>query len=229
LVLFWNNRESNHHPIAKCNVTARWAVQKQEPGFMSISGATSNAWFPPWITQAGHTAAGSTTPAQPSETGTTAQSGTSTGDLFQQLASDIQAVLVQGQDGGTTQAATAAGTSTSPSDPTQQLVAALQAIYTQVQANQSGQSGSDPTQTSATGQADPTGHVHGGHHHHSHQADAASGSGDMSGDSADASSGNASTSGSVQSLSQVLAANIMQAIQAYASTTAATTVPGVTA
>jgi hypothetical protein len=197
----------------------------------TVQGNESTAWFSP-----------TTLPTGPSALGAA--------DPFQQLSSDIPALLVQAQGGTATRAASTAGTAstastsaasgavggnaigaTAAADPEQQLATDLQSLLAQFQSTDagSGQNG----QTAGTGQVQP-------HHHHHHQGGgheattAASGIGGATtaspttASSAATSSGTAA-SGSDQMLSNTLAADIMQALQAYGSTTPAAIGPALTA
>jgi len=85
--------------------------------------------------------------------------------LFQQLAENVQAVLLQGLGGtGTTGASAIGGTTTT--DPAQQLASSLQSIFAQLQASASG---NDPsTQTASINQGNPTAGQPQPHHHHHH-------------------------------------------------------------
>jgi hypothetical protein len=119
---------------------------------------------------------------------------------FQQLAAGVQAVLAQGQSA-------TAGPAT---DPAQQLATALQSLYAQSQATQS--NGDPGVQSPTTGQANATEPPH-----HHRAADATSSSGTAS-TSPTAASGN----------TQTLTADMMRALQAYASSSSATSSIGLT-
>jgi hypothetical protein len=167
---------------------------------VSISSPQSNNWLPPYLPQTSQTSV-----AAPL-TGSSPQTSTST-NPFQQLATDVQAVLAQGQS-----ATNSPATSSTTTDPTQQLATDLQSIYAQLQASQSG--GEPGEQTPTTGQANATGSTH-HHHRESH---------------ANSSSGTASTSptSSPGNTSQALTADMMRALQAYASSSSATSSIGLT-
>jgi hypothetical protein len=214
---------------------------------MSISSLMAYLWPQPGAAQTDATAAGENATTPPAETGTAAPanptaptpaqntSGTGTSDLFQQLASDIQAVLLQGQDStttpisGTNTASASAATSTSSgTDPADQLASDIQAIYAQSQSNQT--TSTNPQQVNL-GQPDQTGQVQ-PHHHHHHHGGATEASAGATGDSTTSSSTAASGSGvpgNIQNASQILEADILQALQSNGSTTPSTNNPGVTA
>jgi len=131
---------------------------------MSIGSLASNTWTRHHPPQSGISSVGgaNATPSGAgncsSATASSSPAGTGTGtpasgitNLFQNLASDIQALLVQAQGGGTTQAATAngSGTTTPASGTTatgttsattteQQLASDMQSLLAQLQGNQAG-------------------------------------------------------------------------------------------
>lgn len=200
---------------------------------MSISNVSSYLWPPP-PPQPGVTApttdGGSST--QSSASGSANAQGTWASD-FQQLAADIQAVLVQGQGAANTSATTAASTTaaastaaagtasgTSSADPARQLATDLQTIASQLQAS-NGQS--SPTGgPGAAGQGEPHHHHH--HHHHGGGSEAAS-----SATSSGSSSSGSSASNDIQNVATTLAADIMQALRSYGSSATSTTTPGLVA
>jgi hypothetical protein len=177
---------------------------------LSIVGITSNASSVSFLSQAG---SGS------------AASGTST--LFQQLAADAQAVLLQGS-GAAVQPAAATGSGVTGSatitgaTPEQQVATDLQSFFTQLQSMQAGSDASAQsatgTQTASTDQPQP-------HHHHHHQSDGSSADANGNGGTSASSSASASQSSTPngdQSLSEAFAVSIGQALQAYSSQGAAT-------
>jgi len=174
---------------------------------VSISSVQSSNWIPPYLPQPSQTNLAA--PLTGSIPQNSASSTTQT-NPFQQLAADVQAVLVQGQ---TASSATAA--SPTATDPTQQLATDLQSIFAQLQATQSG--GDSSAQTPTTGQASPT---EPSHHHH-HEADGTSSSGTASGSPTAA-------SGNLPNVAQALTAQMMRALQAYASSSSSTASIGLT-
>jgi hypothetical protein len=174
---------------------------------MPISSLQSCNWIPPFVSQSN----GDKSPLPSvAAQGNAAPAGTSTTKTnpFQQLAADVQAILVQGQN------ATTSGGSATASDPTQQLATDLKSIYAQLQGTQAdGDPAAKAGQPNATEQG----------HHHSHHHDA--------GGSTSASSA-ATSSDNIRSVSNALAADIMHALQAYASSTSSSssssTIPGLT-
>jgi hypothetical protein len=226
---------------------------------MSINSSSPYVWPQPFQWQSDVGATGGNTAAPAAETGTTTQGNsntpssgqttprTGTSTLFQQLAADIQAVLVQGQGTSTTPTSSTTGTSTedttvpaslggetTATDPADQLATDIQSIYSQIQANQADTE--TTTQTAATGQLDPTTQAQ-PHHHHHHGGDAQSsetsavgtaGTSSTTASTSTAASGNSVPSG-IQTASQALAADILQALQSYGSSSSSTETPGVTA
>lgn len=226
---------------------------------MSINGLTSYVWPQPFPSQSGVGATANNPPVAPAGTSGTTQGNTAapwssqnspesgTGNVFQQLAADIQAVLVEGQGATATPAAATTGTSTAPStsvasttggtatsDPADQLAADLQSIFAQMQSSQpAGDAGAQPPaagQAAAAGQGQPHHHHHGGHA----AAGASGGTGTGSISAATSTSSAAPAPGApansgIQSASQALAASVLQALQAYDSTTSSTLAPGLTA
>jgi hypothetical protein len=163
--------------------------------------------------------------------------------MFQQLAADIQAVLVQGQaysatpaTGSTTTSGGAAGTNTAEgttaTNPAQQLASDLQSIYAQLQGNAT--NGDPSTQEASNAQATPNGQTQPHQHHHHHHMSSGASTTSASDTSATAtsstsSSGNASASDTVQGVSQALSAAILQVLQAYGNSTASSASLGLTA
>jgi hypothetical protein len=182
---------------------------------VSVNSLTSYLWPSPYPPQPG--VEPNATPASGAQSSVTAPTPgqnspeTGTGNLFQQLTADIQAVLVQGQ--GTSATPTTSGTSTAT--PADQLAAEVQSIFSQMQTSQPGTQSSDQTQT--TGQVQPH------HHHHHHGGGAPAAASQASGSSSSSASNN------VQTASQAFAADIMQALQAYDTTTPSTAASGLTA
>jgi hypothetical protein len=229
-------------------------VQQQEFVIVSIGGVTTNPWNDPYPALASSGAAASDlftvavvsdSVVQPSAAGPSAggtsvfptQSITGTqptpgGDLFQQLTSELQAVLLQNQiaDAQPVGPGAAAGIATTPHGATassaEQAAINAQAFLTQPQAGQSG--GGVNFQQSATIQAPATGAVASGdepqtHHRHHHSGGSSSGGGNPG----EISVSSAASSGNVASASdrngaQAFAADIARVQQAYAGQAAAT-------
>jgi hypothetical protein len=174
---------------------------------LSILNITSNPLTVPYLSRA---STGSTTSA--------------TSTLFQQLAADAQAVLLQGSNaaaqpapgtGATTGSATNVDGSTAALAPQQQQMASsLQSFLSQLQEFQAegGPSTPSETQTTSADQAQPR------HHHHHRQFDGSSTDASTSGGTSAASPASASqnsASSGDQTLSAAFAASIGQALQAY--------------
>lgn len=219
---------------------------------MFIGSLASYLWTSPFLSPPGGGAATGTDPAPSSAFFNSIQAGlgtsgsnrdaSGTATPFQQLAADIQAVLVEGQGAAATSTTSTAGTSsgsgttatstaggTTSNDPAQQLAAAMQAIYAQMQGSQSG---SDPSmQASATNQTDATSEIQPHHHHHHHGGGTSAGASET-GETTASSTGTApgtSASSNVQAASQTFAADVLQALRAYASTGSSTASSGLTA
>lgn len=173
---------------------------------MSISSLQSYSWIPPYLTQSASGASQSSLSA-PIAGGTPQTNGSSTtqSNPFQQLAADVQAVLVQGQSATATTSA-----SSTPSASAQQLATDLQSVYAQLQATQSG--GDPGAQTQSAGQANATER----HHHHNQDS------------SATTSTSSAAAPGNMPNVSQALTADMMRALQAYASSSSATSLTALT-
>lgn len=229
---------------------------------MSINISSSYVWPQPFQWQAEVGATGDSPAIPAADTGTTTQDnsttpssgqtmpGTGTSTLFQQLAADIQAVLVEGQGTSTSSSSSSTGTSTvdttvpaslggetTATDPADQLATDIQSIYSQIQANQADTE--TTAQTTTTGQLDPVGQMQPRHHHHQTgeaQASetsavgigATTGTSSTTASTAAAASGNSVPSG-IQTASQALAADILKALQSYGSSSASTEAPGMTA
>jgi hypothetical protein len=182
--------------------------RSQESDIVSVSSLQSNNWIPPFVPQPGSASSQSSVFAsiiggsaqRSSNTSSTSASSATETHPFQQLAADVQEILSQGQNATATTSANATTT-----DPTQQLATDLQSIYGQLEATQS--DGNPGTQTPAGAQSNGT-----APHHHHHDA------GGTSSPSSTAASGN------VPNVAQTLSAEMMQALQAYASSTSATSV-----
>jgi hypothetical protein len=236
---------------------------------LSIGSITSNPWNIPYTSQASIGSAAndfftvpaisdSTVPSGSPQTNINtngpnlATSGTGTpssgsGDLFQQLAAEVQAILLQNQTDAMAQpvstsapgpvsnsATTSAGGGSADVTLEQQLAADLQSSFNQQPITQVG-SNPNPTSataTSATSPADSTGQTQPHHHHHHHpQSGESSTDADSSGGTAGSSSPFASqnsTPGIDQSLSEAFAASIVQALQAYSSQSPATATTSLT-
>jgi len=232
---------------------------------VSIGSVQSNSWPDPWA-QAASAQSGSAQAAQDGTSASTGvgsaqgsfgpptpsgpwsnQSGSATGSAsanpLQNLANDIQAMLIQAQASSATQTAgTAAATSATQTAGTQtatttgattsvsleqQTATDLQTLMSDLQASTS----APPTaQTASTNPADPTGQTEPHHHHHHHGGGEASGASPASGTTASSTTPAAEspTSSSDQQVSQVFAADIEQALQAYSGTAAATAMPSLT-
>ncbi len=205
---------------------------------MSVGSISSNTWTSPYAPRSvlGSACGDFAPPA--TEAGNTASatsiSSTGTTNPFQQLAADIQAMLVQAQSGtaapaastAATSAATATGGTTAVS-PEQQLATDVQAMLAQLQ---SGQAGNGTTAQTATAGQEGVGEVHPHHHHHHHEGGSLPGGDATSSTVASTStSSGTSMSSSDQAVSQAFAADIAQALQAYASLPSTTAVPGLTA
>jgi hypothetical protein len=241
-----DRRNSPGSPLAPWLQCHR-ADDEQECRIMSISALASTPWSPPTpsSTDAGAASAINwpspqwTTGSITQGTNDLVQSGTaSASNPFQQLSGDIQALLVQAQSGsGTTTApttATATPTTLTPTTltPTQQLAADVQTILSELQG--SGSSGATATQAgtpqaSAAGQAQP--HHH--HHHHESGADttsatAATGTATSTGTTPAAPSSSSASSADA-AVSNVFAADIVQALQSYGSTSSSASSIGLTA
>lgn len=229
---------------------------------MSIGSIASNSWIPPFRQQPGAAGTWSTAPPTPPDTSVPqptiapwpSQSASGTGaqvtpptSPFQQLSTDIQAILLQAQGASSTQTASATtaasttGGTTAAATPEQQLATDVQTLLAQLQDGQSGSATSGQTasasQTGATTAAQPH------HHHHHHHA----ASGEEGGDAVGAAGGttpttatsantppDASTSASAapssdRTVTQAFAANIMQALQVYGGTSSTGTGSGLMA
>lgn len=162
------------------------------------------------------------TPLNPNGTSSSASGSTSgvSADMFEQLAADIQAVLVQGQTSSAAPAAagTNTATATTPADPAQQLAADLQSVYAQLQGNTADAAAPSPVE--ANNQATPANQAQPQHHHHHHH---------MESDTATAGSTSTSAPDNIQGVSQALSAAILQVLQAYGNSTSASTSFGLTA
>ena len=195
---------------------------------MSIGSIASTIWAQTTQVSATLDTAWSAASPSPSVTGTPGGSAAAaagqTGSVepFQQLASDIQALLVQAQGGTGTAATAAATTATTATDPEQQLATDLQSIMNQLQGSQTGAQTASAEQTGATGQAH-------GHHHHHHHEDTDTDASAATEASATTSATTTTASASNQAVSQTLAADIMQALQAYGGTGSTLAVPTLTA
>ncbi len=169
-------------------------------------------------------------------------------DPFRQLSSDIQALLVQVQGSTAAQAASTTGTAststgssavgtnaigaTDAGNAEQQLATDLQSLLAQSQNTDAG--------SGQNGQTAGAGHVQPHHHHHHRQgggqeaSNAAAGAGGTATASSTTASSATTTSSTAASgsdgmVSHALAADIMQALQAYGSRIPAATGPALTA
>jgi hypothetical protein len=210
---------------------------------MSIGSIVSNTWTPPPFRPQSTDGFANAAPAWVSSTSTaTGASATGAANPFQQLSADIQALLVQAQGGiATTAAAITGNATTAPvasaaganasgattaTDPEQQLATDLQSLLAQLQNTNTASGQNDPT--AGTGQVQPHHHHH---HHHggggqeaTNQASAAGGTTASSTTASPTATASGTTaSASDQVVSRSIAADIMQALQAYGSTTPAVT------
>ncbi len=177
---------------------------------MSIGSIASTIWTQTTQLSSYPGDALTTASSAPGTQGGSAVAGqTGSGNPFQQLASDIQAMLVQAQGGtGTAAAATTATTGTTASDPEQQLATDLQTLMNQLQGSQSGTS-----QTASAEQTGATGQAHG--HHHRHHEDTDTDASAATQASATTPPSGSTASANTQAVSQTLAADIVQALSAY--------------
>jgi hypothetical protein len=152
---------------------------------------------------------------------------------MQSLASDIQAMLLQAQGASAAVSGTGTAGGTTAITPEQQAATNLQTLMSDLQAGTStSPNAQTQTQTASANPAAPTGQTEPHHHHHHHggggeggDALAAAGSSTASGSTATTTSSSTSDDGQV---SQVFAADIAQALQAYSGTSATTTMPSLT-
>ncbi len=213
---------------------------------MSIDSIASSTWARPFASQSGVGGVGQADPPPPPNAGGTIQdspsisgstSAVGIANPFQQLASDVQALLVQAQGGTAPTTATSATGTTTGAGPEQQVATDLQTLMAQLQA---GHTGSDPNaQAGTTGQTGATSQAQPHHHHHHHGGgtgagmDAATQIGATSASSATtasaATSAGTAASASDQTTSRAFAADILQALQAYGSKASGAAVPGLTA
>jgi hypothetical protein len=187
---------------------------------LSIAGTMSNAWTIPPSSKRG---LGSTTPAAITPFSP---------DLFQQLAANAQALLLQGpsavaqpasatgSSAGVAGSGTSAGSTTNAGGGTataaleRQLATDLQSFFGQSQSIQPG--GHSDAQAGSTTQTTAAGQTQLRHHHH--QSDGSSADTNTSGGTTVSSSTSTSqSSSSDQILSEAFAATIVQAIRAYGS------------
>jgi hypothetical protein len=145
---------------------------------------------------------------------------------FQQLASDIQAMLIQAQ-GSTTAQTAATATPTTASGATadstgQNLATNLQTLMNDLQSG-----GTPNAQTASTNPADPVNQTGHHHHHHHHEDDGnASGATAVAGSSPPA--GATATTSDDHAVSQLFAADIAQAIRSYGGVSASSMMPALT-
>ena len=204
---------------------------------MSIGSLQSNPWPNPWDTAtaaqtgtAGNAAAASeisqfeeTVTAWASNGALSGQDATATNapsaNPLQNLASDIQAMLIQAQS--------AAGADDTPTtaDPVQSVATDLQTI---LGGSQSG--GAANSQTANANPTAPTGQTEQHHHHHHHhdgdgEANAAT---DVAAASGSAGAGSPTTTqlSSDQAVSSIFASDIAQAIESYGSNISSTAISG---
>ncbi len=212
------------------------------------SAASASANSSPWST--GSTAApGVATPVQGSfdalqqggpwssqdDTGTTGASASSSNPL-QNLAADIQAMLIQAQSTAATESQTATATTaaqpatavsatsggTAAVTPEQKLATDLQTLLSDLQP-----ATTPATQTANASATDATGQTEHHHHHHHHggggNASAATDVASTSTTSGTTAATTGSTTSGDQTASQIFAADIAQALQAYGGVSPATT------
>ena len=196
---------------------------------MSISALASTPWSPPASssTDTGGTSginwpsAQWTTGSFTQGTNDLVQSGTAPAATpFQQLSGDIQALLVQAQSGSGTGA-----TTTTATTPAQQLAADVQTIMSELQAGGSS-GGTTATPAGTATQANATGATRPHHHHHQHEGGTSATS---TAASSTATTQPASISSADAEVSNVFAADIVQALQSYGGTSTSASSIGLTA
>ncbi len=226
---------------------------------MSVGSIASNTWTPPLPPQpVPGSACNPFSTASGAATSMTMGSSPASGstDPFQQLASDIQAMLLQAQGGTAAPAATSVGSATTAANaaggstvanPEQQVASDAQAMLAKLQSGQTGSGSTSQTATaSQTGASEAQPH----HHHHHHEGGGSQPGGDAGAMTAGTSSagttgsstatasgspnsgsGSTTTSASLgdQAVSQAFASDIMQALQAYGGTPSGVASPGLTA
>jgi len=181
---------------------------------VSIGSIQPHPWSNPW-SAASHS---STNTSWNTAAAGAGPSGTpvAPANPFEQLASNIQAMLIQAQS-----TTAASGTSTTGGaaavSPEQNLATSLQTLMNDLQP-----STAPNAQTASTNPTDPVGQTE-HHHHHHREAD-----GDASGATAVASTTANSVTGEDQAVSQVFAADIAQAIQSYGGASASSMMPALT-
>lgn len=216
--------QSNHlaHPRAarvsvQSGTNAPWsaapgpAPDPTGPARGSFGPAVPNG---PWSSQVGSgTSSASASPAHPPRN----------------LASDIQAMLIQTQTiaapgSGTTAAGSAAGGGATAVSPEQKLASDLLTLLSDPR------SATTPNaQTANANPTEPAGRTE--HHHHHHHRDGgfeASGATDVAGASRSSGTTASSAASGEQGVFQVFAANIAHALQAYAGAGPSTTMPALT-
>jgi hypothetical protein len=209
---------------------------------VSIDSLQSNPWANPWAASNGSQSAGNT-PGSTAPTGLFIEidqvqatfstpaangpgqnaaglsaAGASPANPLQNLASDIQAMLIQAQN--TAAQSGANGGTKAAATPAQNVAADLQTILGDIQA-----AIAPNTQTANSNPTSPTGET-GHHHHHHHHGGDANGASNVA---AASSGGGTSTAGSRlasdQAVSSIFATDIAQAIQAYVGGSTSATMP----
>jgi hypothetical protein len=144
---------------------------------------------------------------------------------MQSLASDIQAMLIQAQSGAasagsaSTAATSVPGGATATLTPEQKVAADIQTLIGDFQ------SAAPPNaQTANSNPTAPVGQTEHHHHHHGHGGEASGATAVAGASGTGAPAANSSTS-SNQAVSQVFAADITQALQAYAGASSAMPTP----
>jgi hypothetical protein len=207
---------------------------------VSIGSIQSNPMLNPW-TQSVAQQSGSNTPwnaASNMSCGTNGTQGAQTGTTaaasnpFQNLASDIQAMLIQAQGSATTPAtAAASGTSTAGSTTgstlEQQLATDLQSMMNDLQGTTSPNAQTAATQTANANPADPTGEAQPHHHHHHGGGDEASGATAVASTSSGTTTA-AATSADDEATAQIFSADITQALAAYGGSMGTAMMPALT-
>ena len=191
---------------------------------MSIGSLQTNPMVNPWTesvaSQSGSTAAWSAMSCDATGTSSSQGGTAAASNPFQNLASDIQAMLIQAQGSTTTpDAASGAGAAGSTTGVTleQQLATDLQSMMNDLQGatTQTSTTQTSTTQTANANPADSTGQAQPHHHHHHHGdggGDEASGATAVAGNST---SPGTATSADDEATAQIFAADITQALAAY--------------
>jgi hypothetical protein len=184
---------------------------------VSIGSVQSNPMVNPWTESVAPRSGSTTAWNAASNMSCDPQSGTTAAasNPFQNLASDLQAMLIQAQGSATTTAtasATSAAGGTTGTTLEQQLATDLQSMMNDLQGTASTSTQTAATQTASANPADPTGQAQPHHHHHHH-----GGGDEASGATAVASTppGTTATSADDEATAQIFAGDITQALAAY--------------